>query len=257
MIQWLQEDPWGFLQFMLYRAPGVMMAIVIHEYAHGYAAFRCGDNTAKSMGRLSLNPLKHLDPLGTVALFLLGFGWAKPVPVNPGNFKRGKRDDLIVSLAGVTVNFGAFLLTTVLTILVGRFLYNPDFIEYAGIKSMLGFNQRGFVLQLYPQFAGDIAPLLARPWLLNVQRLLLHFCMMNLGLALFNLLPIPPLDGFHVLNDTLLNGRIVMGGRTFRIMQAVLIVIMLSTDVVGRFIDGAIYWVQELVLSGMLFVLGS
>src|SRR3712207_4787346 len=104
MLKWLMENPAEMLWFMLYRAPAVLMAVVIHETAHGYVAYRAGDPTAKMMGRLTLNPLKHLDLVGTLSLFLLGFGWAKRVPVNPGLFKNGRRDDLKVSLAGVTVN---------------------------------------------------------------------------------------------------------------------------------------------------------
>ena len=96
MLNYLQQDPWGFLQFMLYRAPAVLLALTLHEFAHGYAALKAGDLTAKRMGRLSLNPLKHLDPIGTVSLFLLGFGWAKPVPVNPNNYRNPRRDDIVV-----------------------------------------------------------------------------------------------------------------------------------------------------------------
>ena len=79
MLDWLSKDPRGFLLFMLYRAPAVLIAITLHEYAHGYVAAKCGDPTARIMGRLSLNPVKHMDPLGTICLFLFGFGWPKPV----------------------------------------------------------------------------------------------------------------------------------------------------------------------------------
>ena len=103
VLDYLQKDPMGFLLFMLYRAPAVLLALTFHEVAHGYVALRCGDPTAKLMHRLSLNPIKHMDPIGTASMFLLGFGWAKPVPVNPNNFKHGRRDDLLVSLAGVAL----------------------------------------------------------------------------------------------------------------------------------------------------------
>ena len=90
---------------LLYRVPAVLIALTLHELAHGYVALRCGDPTAQMLGRLTFNPLRHLDPIGTLFMFLFGFGWARPVPVNPRNFKRFRRDDFLVSAAGVTVNF--------------------------------------------------------------------------------------------------------------------------------------------------------
>ena len=86
MLDYLQKDPMGFLLFMLYRAPAVLLALTFHEVAHGYVALRCGDPTAKLMHRLSLNPIKHMDPIGTASMFLLGFGWAKPV-TPPGSMR--------------------------------------------------------------------------------------------------------------------------------------------------------------------------
>ena len=89
----------------LLRLPGLLVAIVIHEFSHGYTAYLLGDNTAKESGRLSLNPLKHLDVIGFVFLLIFKFGWAKPVPINSGNFKNRKRDTILVSLAGPFSNF--------------------------------------------------------------------------------------------------------------------------------------------------------
>lgn len=256
MSDWLMKDPWGFLQFMLYRAPAVLLALSLHEFAHGYAALRCGDPTAKLRGRLSLNPLSHLDLWGTLSMFLFGFGWAKPVPIDPRYFRRGRRDHLLVSLAGVTVNFVLFLFSTLLSVAVARFLYHPLVIEHIGLSQLLGFNQDAFIVQLYPQYSKEIGTLLARPWLLHVQRLLFQFSMVNLGLALFNLLPIPPLDGFHVLNDGLLNGRIRLDGRAFQVAQLAFFALMVSTDFIGKWIGQAIYAVQGGVLSIILTVCG-
>lgn len=269
MLDYLQQDPLGFLLFMLYRAPAVLMALTFHEVAHGYIALRCGDPTAQLRQRLSLNPFKHLDPIGTISLFLLGFGWAKPVPVNPNNFKRGSRDDLLVSLAGVTTNMILFIISTLLTVLVGFALYVPELIKLPGfMNSMLSFSNRTFLIkglvkidyplyrQLYPEYAGSIAPLLKTLWLLHVQRFLLHFCMINLGLCLFNLLPIPPLDGFHVVNDLLLKGRINLSGKAFRIAHMVLLVLMFSTDIVSRIVGAGVNFVQGLVLGGFLRLFG-
>ncbi len=253
MLNYLQQDPWGFLQFMLYRAPAVLLALTLHEFAHGYAALKAGDLTAKRMGRLSLNPLKHLDPIGTVSLFLLGFGWAKPVPVNPNNYRNPRRDDIVVSLAGVTTNFVLFVLSTILAMLIGKGLYEPAALNsLGGLRFFLDFNEVGYAMQLYPDAAEMILPVLKTPWLLHVQRFVLHSCMINLGLCLFNLLPIPPLDGFHVLNQTLFRGKLQLGGQVFRYAQLGLIVLMFTTDIVGNILQ----WLMNTVQSGVLAVLG-
>lgn len=98
--------------------PGLLIAIVFHEFAHGYVAYRLGDNTAKEMGRLSLNPLKHLDPLGFLSMLIFRFGWAKPVPINSRYFKNRKRDIFLVSIAGIVTNF----LIAIITALLLRYL---------------------------------------------------------------------------------------------------------------------------------------
>ncbi|MEG1711206.1 MAG: site-2 protease family protein [Clostridia bacterium] len=82
----------------------ILSALILHEIAHGFVAYKCGDNTAKSLGRLSLNPLKHLDLFGTICMLIVGFGWAKPVPINPYNFRNGRKGMFLVSIAGVTTN---------------------------------------------------------------------------------------------------------------------------------------------------------
>ena len=134
------------------RIPVLLFAITIHEYAHGYVAYRLGDPTAKQMGRLSFNPITHIDPLGAICLFLLNFGWAKPVPVDMRYFRNIRRDTILVSLAGPAANFCVALIAGMLI----RYLY--------------------FSSQLY-------------------QMTLVYLLIMNLGLGLFNLIPLPPLDG--------------------------------------------------------------
>ena len=95
--QWL-EDPIGYLLSLLPMIPAILPALILHEAAHGYIAYRLGDPTAKLMGRLSLNPLKHLDLWGTICMFVIGLGWARPVPVDPRFFKHKRRDIFLVSI---------------------------------------------------------------------------------------------------------------------------------------------------------------
>jgi Zn-dependent protease len=142
------------------RIPVLFFAITIHEYAHGRAALWLGDPTAQRMGRLTLNPLPHIDPMGAICLFLFKFGWAKPVPVDPRYFKNIRRGTIIMSVAGPAANLTVAFIAGLLI----RFFLYPS--------------------QLY----------------LSV---LLDLILMNIGLGIFNLIPIPPLDGSHVLENLL------------------------------------------------------
>lgn len=185
--------------FFLLQVAAVLLALTFHEYAHAYVANKCGDPTAKYMGRLTLNPLKHLDPIGTICLFFLGFGWAKPVPVNPRNYNNYRRDDNLVSVAGIATNFALYLVSTLLYMLMERF--------------HLGIITRGniwtYVLAYFYVF-------------------LLIFSSMNLGLAIFNLLPIPPYDGFHLFNNIFFKGKIYVTQRHMQIIQMVVLVLMFT-----------------------------
>jgi Zn-dependent protease len=163
------------LQNILFIAPVLLFSVIAHEYAHGYAALKQGDPTAKSLGRLTWNPAKHIDPYMTVilpAIMLvasngqIALGGAKPVPVNPQNYRHYKRGDIIVSLAGVFTNFLIALACTVLIALVG----------------------------LLARALPAVAPTAA-----VVQAMLVIGIGINLVLIAFNLIPIPPLDGSHVM----------------------------------------------------------
>lgn len=107
--------------------PGILIAIVCHEFAHGFMAYILGDNTARDNGRLTLNPIKHIDPVGFVCMLIFRFGWAKPVPINPNNFKKRKRDTFLVSIAGIATNFIIATLVAVVIVYLpisNIYLYN-------------------------------------------------------------------------------------------------------------------------------------
>ncbi len=237
---WLTTDPVGFIIFMLYYAAAILLTLMLHEIAHGYVAYRCGDPTAKMLGRLTLDPRKHLDPIGTISLVLLGFGWAKPVPVNPRNFRGNyRRADFLVSIAGITVNLTLFIATLLLATLINPLLWKPEVLQYYGAKELLSTDGVAFGAIVYGQVD---ASLLSTPWLLHVQRFLLLFSAMNLTIAVFNLLPIPPLDGFHVLNDLILGGRLTMNRNFFQFAQVALLVLVFSGALSGilQTVTGAI-----------------
>lgn len=235
------SDPTGTIIQVLLSLPGLLLALCAHEAAHGYAAYRCGDPTAKILGRVTLNPAKHLDPVGTVCMLFLRIGWAKPVPVNPRNFRNPRRDDLIVSLAGITANLLMFAigciamyipLTLALRELGGQYVDCTQFYQWAfGMSEMVLETHGSTLYYLY--------------------EIIVNFCMINLSLACFNLLPIPPLDGYHVLNDLVLrNTDPFATQRAMRIGQAIILLIVFVPQLSDLY-SGLINRVFTAAFSGM------
>ena len=253
-LNWLKADPAGFLIFLVYFALSILLTLILHEIAHGWVAYRCGDPTAKMLGRLSLDPRKHLDPAGTVCLILFGFGWARPVPVNPRNYRDPRHDDILVSIAGITVNMTLYLLSTTLAVGLNRCLWQPDVIAFYGAKELLSSNGVGYAV-LVGGYGGQYTSLMRAPWLMYVQRFLLMFSGMNLSIGLFNLLPIPPLDGYHLFNDILLKGRLRLNFNAFRVAQTVLILLCLTGTLSGL-LTGAVDAVEDAVLNLLLRITG-
>ena len=258
------SEPINTLVIFLLAFPGRILALSAHEFAHAWVANRCGDPTAKQLGRLTVNPMKHLDPLGTVLMLVVGFGWARPVPVNPRNFRNPRWDDLKVSLAGVTMNLLMFLLSlVVMTAAVGFALSRVPAgnltttgvklfrMNYLGTDALVFPGDRTYVpvMQLLvnlPYYPGEalIKPVFGSV-AGNLYQMLGYFSVTNLVLCLFNLLPIPPLDGYHVLNDLVLRRRQLFANpQTARIASTVLFVLVL-TGVVGRVLG----WVDTQVLT--------
>jgi len=163
------DDPVGWLISTLLLLPGIIIALSFHEFAHAISAYKMGDFTPKFEKRVSLNPVRHIDPFGMICIIFIGFGWGKPVMINPLNFRRRKLAEIIVSLAGVTMNL-------FLALLFG--LIHALFINFAGLFIFSGLG-----------------------WVISM--LLTYTIWINLVLMVFNLLPIPPLDGFSVVTELL------------------------------------------------------
>lgn len=237
--------------------PAVILAIVLHEIAHGYVAYRCGDETAKNDGRLSLNPLKHVDPLGALFLLIFRVGWAKPVPINLGRLRRPLRDSTLVALAGVTVNFLLFLFFSFTSIILCSSLYSAEAISALGRPFFLRMDSWGYLLQLSPETYLYLEPVIKTKWLLPIQTFVLFSAQINLGLCLFNLLPFPPLDGFHVVNNIFFKGKLNLSDRAFVILRVVFLILLLFTDVVGERISTVMLWVQTGVVNVLLMLAGG
>ena len=214
-IMTLFSDPVGFLRNLLISAPAILIALTLHELAHGLVAYWCGDPTAKLMGRLTLNPIKHLDPVGTALLFLVGFGYAKPVPINPRNFKHPRSDDFFVSIAGITMNLILF------------FLFGMTFFWYINFAP------------------GEINEYL--------YYFLFYCAQINACLAVFNLIPLPPLDGYHVLNDVILKRPLFATQKQAQIGQGVML-LLIVTGLLDKYISfcvggsysglwGGLFWI--------------
>jgi len=268
------EEPLVAIIAVLYRVPAILIALTLHELAHGYVALRCGDPTAQMLGRLSFNPIRHLDPVGTLFMLLFGFGWARPVPVNSRNFRNFRRDDLLVSIAGVTVNFVLFFFTTLLMVGLNQLIFKPelwklsfqltnqkDFLSFSGINFYSIFTGENI---LFTQSEGEMVyyipelfqSFLRTPWLLYVQRFLMNFAMINLGLCIFNLLPVPPLDGYHVVNDIFLRGKLHIPQSVMNVLMIVLLIGMYRFNFLNDFFNNVIFAVQNGVLSGILWIFG-
>lgn len=251
MLEYLSTlfaEPLAFFDQAIYRVAAVLIGLCCHEWGHAYAAYRCGDDTAKRAGRLSLNPLRHLDPFGALLMFFAGFGYAKPVPVNPWNYKDDRRKaDLKVSLAGITVNILLFGLFTALTAVCSAFMWWPQVIDEVGLTTVISYRYNAIWSMIGGSGMEDFGTLIAVPALVPFVRLFAYTALVNLNLAVFNLIPLPPLDGYHVFNDLVFKGRFHLSERAFRV--GMLIVLILSAQgVLGRIISAVVYPAQDLLL---------
>ena len=228
MLEYLSTlfaEPLAFFDQAIYRVLAVLIGLCCHEWGHAYVAYRCGDDTAKRAGRLSLNPLRHLDPFGALLMFFAGFGWAKPVPVNPYNYKGNRvRADLRVSLEGITVNLILFALFTYLLTLISGFMWDARSIEEVGLSALVSYREP-YIAMIINGYGSELEAFMVVPALLPLARLFGLTSLINLNLAVFNLLPIPPLDGYHVVNDLVLRGKLFLSQRAFQIAMVVVMVL--------------------------------
>lgn len=206
----LDRSPEEIIAFAIALIP----AFTFHEFAHAWMANFLGDSTARNLGRLTLNPLKHLDVLGTIMVFVVGFGWAKPVPVNPYNLRNGRRDMALVAVVGPLTN---------LVLAIGLALV---------------FRLLGVLDQRYVEYV-----LMVSIWL-------------NTALLFFNLIPVPPLDGYRVLLGLLPEGAAVQFARFGQIGPLVLFgLIMLGrllpgVDILGTIVVGPTETVVRALVGG-------
>lgn len=209
-LQRYVNNPAALLSLLL-SVPGILIAITFHEFAHAYVADKLGDDTPRRQGRLTLNPLSHMDPFGVLLLLFAGFGWGKPVQINPNNFNRKvsiKKGNALVSLAGPAMNL---ILAIIFSIIYGLFL------RFSGT----------FVLTT----AGDI-----------IAQILTFTITMNVGLCIFNLIPLPPLDGSKILKALLPDKYKNWFEKNEKILYVIFLVIWLtpiSTMIIGPAIHAA------------------
>jgi Zn-dependent protease len=207
-----------FFDQLIIQVPPLLLALTLHEYAHGYVAYRFGDPTAFQAGRLSLNPLKHLDPIGTIAFFFIKIGWAKPVPVNAAYFRNPRRDMLWVALAGPLTNLILAIISALLlrAVLIG-----------------------GALLPDSPLIEAVLVPF---------SLMLATSVWINLVLCIFNFLPIPPLDGGRIMTG-LLPQQLALRFASVERYGFILVLVLAFTGVLSTIILPVIRFANTLLLT--------
>ena len=214
-----------FTTFILYVISALIVILItlpIHEWAHGFAATKLGDPTPRYQGRLTLNPLAHIDYIGSLMIFLFGFGWAKPVQVNPRYFKNPKRDMAITAFAGP--------LSNIVVAFIALFICNILFYICNGLSAI---------------------PV----WITYIYSVFIYIAQINVSLAVFNLIPIPPLDGSRLLS-AFLPDRIYYKLMQYERYSFIILIVLLSTGILDyprsflfKYIIRGISWVANLPFS--------
>ena len=202
------NNPVQWLQHTLLILPAIVIGITFHEFMHAFSAYKLGDRTPKAQGRVTLNPIAHLDPIGLVALIFVGFGWGRPVQVNPYAFRKNMRlSNLIVDIAGVTANFALAIIFSFIFVVLNPYIWNTP-----------------------------------------LSLILYYIVYINLVLMLFNLLPVPPLDGFGIITE-------LFDLRRFSWYQPlynngfIILLVLLIFGVVGKLLGHGLDVVERFVFS--------
>ena len=174
---------------LLLTIPGVFLTLAVHECAHGWASYKLGDPTARNLGRLTLNPIKHIDPIGLLCMIFFRFGWAKPVPVNARYYQKPRRDMALVAAAGPASNL-IMMVLSMLLVYFSYFIYDLAATETYSFTYFWNLWQGTGSLSIPEEIGAKLMFL----WI----TFLMNFCILNASLAVFNLLPIPPLDGSRI-----------------------------------------------------------
>ena len=206
------SNPTEWLMDKILLLPGIVIGLSFHEFGHAAVAYKLGDNTPKLQGRVTLNPMAHIDWMGLAALFFCGFGWGQPVQINPFNFKHRRRDELFVALAGVVMNL----------------LLAATFVVIAKIVVMAGSN-----------------------WIMNttlgmgVWQIILYAIQINLVLMIFNLIPCPPLDGFNIIANIVGFAGSETYWRIYRYGSWILVLIII-TGITGMVISPCVQFLMNI-----------
>lgn len=218
-MQTILQTVISYLKDALYVIPVVLISLTVHECAHGFVAYKLGDPTAKEEGRLTLNPLKHLDPFGFIMMLIVHFGWAKPVPVNPMYFKNPKKGMMLTALAGPVSNLILAVISSLVTTILSLTIW-----------------------LVVPSPALEV-----------VQHFFLYLTIINIGLAIFNLIPVHPLDGSRILNYFMPHKYTNFMLKYGDYIYIAFIVIVLATDFIGDAITTVQYGVMNLLFSMWLY----
>ncbi len=234
ITSFLQELP-----LYLLSLPVLLMAFSVHETAHGYLAYKLGDPTARSLGRLTLNPVKHIDPIGFICMMFFHVGWAKPVPINTRYFKNPKRDMALTGAAGPISNLILAVIHLILLRVLLLFLA-PSLMGEA-FEVFLGMGLTGGAFKASLSFTA----------LSLVVYILYLGVLMNISLAIFNLIPVPPFDGSRIFY-AFLPPKLYFGVMKY---ERIIMLVMLVLFAFG-FLTGPLDWILTKILSGLFFVTG-
>ena len=212
-------DPTQWLVDKMLLLPGIVIGLAFHEFGHAAVAYKLGDNTPKMQGRVTLNPLAHIDWMGLAALFFCGFGWGQPVQINPYNFKHRRRDELLVALAGVVMN----------ALLALAFTLIAKIVLMAAGSEWITYNTLG----------------------VGIWQIIVYAIQINLVLMIFNLIPCPPLDGFNIIANIFGFAGSQTYWNIYRYGSWILVLIIVfgvAGMIISPCVQSIMFWLWQLIL---------